>query len=486
MVWQGKIEFKKAITLNGKPHGIEHQPTLLTWSSSDAGRVVYAEDTGKLWLGTDTEWVELTPGGVGAHNHDDLYYTEVEVDDMFEGKNGEKQQVSWTNVLNKPSTFAPDTHTHPSSEVTYDNTTSGLSATDVKGAIDELDGVIDGIGFSANEIDYDNTTSGLVANDTQAAIDEIYSATTDPFAPTKVLHVDNNRSDSYAEEGSIIRPYKTLSSALAASSSGDTVIVMAGIYTEDISVPAGVSLVSHSLNKVTLQGNATFNGPGVPISIQGIIFTGTNNTLTIDCTANIFECYSYSKVVFGSNAHISANVFNINVDEIDADAVTYNGSGDLNMFGTSIKSKGNSHAVIVNSGRLAYFGGEIESEDEVKATVQCNGGTVVLVSSQSVNTSGSTSIDLSGSDGSTTSPNVLSGVICVGNVTCGSARTMVDGIKFIGGALSGSDLSFPDPVLPSTSGIPADNPAVGTSRFDAGTNTLYIYNGTDWVSTVLS
>lgn len=46
--------------------------------------------------------------------------------------------------------------------------------------------------------------------------------------------------------------------------------------------------------------------------------------------------------------------------------------------------------------------------------------------------------------------------------------------------------SFEDGFIPSTSGVPITTPAAGTSRFDSGTNTLYIYNGTSWVSAVLT
>lgn len=217
MVWQGKIEFKKPITVNGKPHGVEHETTLPAWSVEDEGRVVHAEDTGKLWFATGAEWVELTPGGVGAHDHDDMYYTETEVDNMFSGYNGEKGVVNWTNVANKPTTFTPEAHTHdeylePSevtyslldtqglvgtganqvavgnhthsgyaadghshnaTDVNYDNSSSGLSATDLQAAVDELDGNFEALSFDADEIGYDNTTSGLSAVNTKTAIDEL-------------------------------------------------------------------------------------------------------------------------------------------------------------------------------------------------------------------------------------------------------------------------------------------------------------------------
>lgn len=56
-------------------------------------------------------------------------------------------------------------------DVTYDNTGSGLTATDVQAAIDEL---ASGAGtIAAASVTYDNTVSGLTAADVQAAIDEL-------------------------------------------------------------------------------------------------------------------------------------------------------------------------------------------------------------------------------------------------------------------------------------------------------------------------
>lgn len=56
-------------------------------------------------------------------------------------------------------------------DVTYDNTTSGLTATDVQAAIDEV--AQGGGASSADDVSYDNTTSGLTATNVQDAIDEV-------------------------------------------------------------------------------------------------------------------------------------------------------------------------------------------------------------------------------------------------------------------------------------------------------------------------
>ncbi|MGB5647296.1 MAG: hypothetical protein WBM55_09245, partial [Muriicola sp.] len=106
-------------------------------------------------------------------------------------------------------------------EVTYDNTTSGLTAADVQAALDEVaagstdDQNISGSGLAGNiltigiengtnetvdlsalvgtddqtaaEVTYDNTTSGLTAADVQAAIDEVAAGSTDDQYDDEVL-----------------------------------------------------------------------------------------------------------------------------------------------------------------------------------------------------------------------------------------------------------------------------------------------------------
>ena len=64
-------------------------------------------------------------------------------------------------------------------DVSYDNTGSGLTATNVQDAIDEVKADIPSIPatYDADDIVYDNIVSGLTATDVQAAIDELASNT---------------------------------------------------------------------------------------------------------------------------------------------------------------------------------------------------------------------------------------------------------------------------------------------------------------------
>jgi hypothetical protein len=112
MEWQGKIDFQKPITINGKPHGIEHLATVPVWTSEDHGRIVHTENDDRLYIGTATSWFEMLHS-VEPHNHDDRYYTESEIQDYFSGVGGSgKLQVNWINILDKPLTFPATPHEH--------------------------------------------------------------------------------------------------------------------------------------------------------------------------------------------------------------------------------------------------------------------------------------------------------------------------------------------------------------------------------------
>lgn len=70
-------------------------------------------------------------------------------------------------------------------DISYDNTSSGLTADDVQEAIDELKSDIP-TSLSASAITYVNTSSGLTADDVQEAIDEVVSRT-NVYSATETL-----------------------------------------------------------------------------------------------------------------------------------------------------------------------------------------------------------------------------------------------------------------------------------------------------------
>lgn len=79
---------------------------------------------------------------------------------------------TWTptasDVGARPDDWVPDAE-----DVPYDNTGSGLMATDVQAAIDEIAQGGGGGGTAASAVSYDNTGSGIAATNVQDAIDEV-------------------------------------------------------------------------------------------------------------------------------------------------------------------------------------------------------------------------------------------------------------------------------------------------------------------------
>ena len=78
--------------------------------------------------------------------------------------------TSWNT---RTGAVTPQASDYDADQVDYDNTTSGMLATDVQDAIDELDDRLDNFSVTASQVSYDNTVSGLTATDAQAALDEI-------------------------------------------------------------------------------------------------------------------------------------------------------------------------------------------------------------------------------------------------------------------------------------------------------------------------
>lgn len=93
--------------------------------------------------------------------------TQAAIDELAAAPGG---VTSWNA---RTGAVTPQTSDYDADQVDYDNTTSGMTATDVQDAIDELDNRLDNFSVAASQVSYDNTQSGLTATDAQAALDEI-------------------------------------------------------------------------------------------------------------------------------------------------------------------------------------------------------------------------------------------------------------------------------------------------------------------------
>ena len=120
-------------------------------------------------------------------------------------------------------------------DIAYDNTTSGLTASNVQAAIDEV--AAGAVTPEADDVAYDNTTSGLTATNVQAAIDELVAGGAGGGAD---LNFTVSGTATVTSAVGTVNSVSTSVKALlnASSSIGK---IYGGIIINSVTVPAGAS-----------------------------------------------------------------------------------------------------------------------------------------------------------------------------------------------------------------------------------------------------
>lgn len=162
-------------------------------------------------------------------------------------------------------------------DVDYDNSGSGLTATDVQAAIDEVLGDIP-TGFAATAITYDNTVSGLTAANAQAAIDELASMAPVYSTSEKLIGKWVDGSNLYKKTYEASGTFNTMTTLDAAMNPTNTRIVkFEGSWD-------GASQCNPFINTWTGSGQAAVDpvlqATGLKINITN--FTVTHYILTIE------------------------------------------------------------------------------------------------------------------------------------------------------------------------------------------------------------
>ena len=178
------------------------------------------------------------------------------------------------------------------SEIDYDNTTSGLAATNVQAAIDEVEGRVDGIegasyvnsfntrtgavvpaasDYDANQIDYDNATSGLAATDAQAAIDEVEGR-----LDTAETNISTNSSDITTNASNLTDHLNDAVDAHDASAIS-YVNTTSGLTATEVQAAIDEVEARVETNEAHVAANSDVHGIGVGNEVVG---TGTQQVLT--------------------------------------------------------------------------------------------------------------------------------------------------------------------------------------------------------------
>ena len=164
--------------------------------------------------------------------------------------------------------FENDPNPIPSSKIGYDNTESGLEATTVQGAIDELDSKIKA-SDEASEITYDNDESGLTAENVQAAIDEINNKIPDNYGLVGKYTVSGTSADG-GINGACAAALTNLNTAVAALSDDEMIEIVS------VRVPTITSYLNAKPTTGFFKNNNTVvevEAGAVTVSSAGLVLT---------------------------------------------------------------------------------------------------------------------------------------------------------------------------------------------------------------------
>jgi hypothetical protein len=215
-------------------------------------------------------------------------------------------------------TFTPTNNTIISGNITINNSTNTISTTNANG----------------NLILAPNGTGRVQVNGIPLANNDVATKQYTGFGGScRVDAIYGNNSTASRNGGA----FATISAALAAAVSGDTVLVYPGIYAESFTIPSGVTVCGISqracvisvsnavfgLTLVTMNDNTTIENFTLSIattnnvSITGILFSGTSSTSAIvsNCTINVAKNNTGTSNAYGiySNGSGTNNFLSYNL-----------------------------------------------------------------------------------------------------------------------------------------------------------------------------
>lgn len=215
--------------------------------------------------------------------------------------------------------------------ISYDNTSSGMSATNTQAAIDEVEHRVDvvenRIPLNVRQLAYDNSTSGLSATTGQAAIDEVNSKL------TEIVQNLDNASDIH---------YKNNTSGLSALNVQDAIDEI----DETIdTIASNVATLQNNYNNLNA-ANVSYNSSTVNAALNTLSNTKTTvdsfeaNTLKNFKTVNGDLTYNGKAVVLGeASFHQMASEISYNGAGVGATEATVQAMLDtLNINARSLKN----------------------------------------------------------------------------------------------------------------------------------------------------
>lgn len=186
--------------------------------------------------------------------------------------------------------------------------------------------------------------------------------------------------------------YTTIQAAITAASSGETILIKPGTYTESVTLKAGVNLSALEsesngvVNNVIINGKCTFTAAG-NVSITGLTLQ-TNSDFALAVTGSaasvvgLFNCFinasNNTAISFtSSSANARINIYDCQAD-LGTTGITYfshSSAGTILIRYSTLNNSGGSSTASTNSGTggVQFFASQISAPFTTSSTSTFNG-----------------------------------------------------------------------------------------------------------------
>lgn len=295
------------------------------------------------------------------------------------------------------------------------------------GTHNQIGGRSDSGAHPALAINYNNTLTSWNFNSitVQEAIDEVNDLISQAG---EEVWVDNSRTDSYVETGSMQKPFKTISSAVAYLGNGGIIHIGPGIYTENFILPGNFSIQGSGSDNTILEGDFTL-GDGTPRGRGALEDLSLKGEMTVDLSTGysceIDRCQSTGTLVISSGG-VFADSFSILPSVSGATAVTVNNQAFFTNENANIISTGDV-PTIISTGVLTFTTCNVEGTTTNVPVIDSNGGRIRMSFCSLVNNGTNISMDIQ-NDATTADPNMLQGVSHNAGIDLHASVTVLEGI----------------------------------------------------------
>lgn len=304
-------------------------------------------------------------GEIGADSDDNKL--KVRLDSATRSVVTEDQTQTITNkTIDGTDATGTNTISADASDITYDNSTSGLTATTSQAAIDETDSRLDQDiqdladheaeptgAHAASAISYSNATSGLTATDSQAAIDEVEGRldTAESDISTNATNHSNHLADAVDAHDASAISYDNATSGLTATDTQAAVDEVEGrLDTAETTLSGKPELTATTDNRIVrTDGSTDIQESGVSINDSDQITGATQidvgdtriNTAGIQSVAGNQLNYSISSTT-GEGHRFSPGIAianSVNADQTGADVILrISDTGAVSVTNASLSS----------------------------------------------------------------------------------------------------------------------------------------------------